>query len=401
MRSLPWQRADRIAEVRERIWLYLSPSAGVEQHTALEAAALLQLTEQDVLALARLHFLLTPEVHQLLDGLPRLLRQLATTTAHQEEHSAERVRGAILWGSTIAARAVGGLPHLYVTAPAQRAFQTPENELLVFVLDAIAQIGQQTGWHDRDGQGIRQLIGDRTAAAQRWRQARMLLEVERRPPTPRAVSRVRTGRHHRRYRHAINTWERYRSLIAQLDRAELRNLIESTAIVTRDNPTLFELLCTFAVIDALQACGWQSRPLRLFHGQLQLTAQRGQEHLDLWYQTTPRPLAASSRYTEVLRQHRFANPSGLRPDLVLRQANSGQERWLLVEAKLYGDVQDGARAALQNLLAYRRAFDTDLATNSGIYGLGIAWGTDLQPAPTEVMLCTPDTIPTAIRQFVG
>jgi hypothetical protein len=401
MRSLSWQRADRIAEVRERIWLYLSPSAGLEQQTALEAAALLQLTEQDVLTLARLHFLLTSEVRALLDGLPRLLRQLATTTAYQEEHSAERVRGAILWGSTIAARAAGGLPHLYVTAPAQRAFQTPENELLVFVLDAIAQIGQQTGWHDSDGQGIRQLIGDRTAAAQRWRQARMLLEVERRPPTPRAVSRVRTGRHHRRYRHAISTWERYRSLIAQLNRAELRNLIESTAIVTRDNPTLFELLCTFAVIDALEACGWQTRPLRLFHGHLRLTAQRDDERLELWYQTTPRVLAAASRYTEVLRQHRFANPSGLRPDMVLRQTSGGQERWLLVEAKLYEHVQDGARAALQNLLAYRRAFDTGLATNSGVYGLGIAWGTDLHPAPTEVMLCTPDTIPTAILQFVG
>jgi hypothetical protein len=401
MRSLPWQRADRITEIRERIWLYLSPSAGLEQHTTLEAAALLQLTEQDVLALARLHFLLTPEVQALLEVLPRLLRQLATTTAYQEEHSAERVRGAIRWGSTIAARAAGGLPHLYVTAPAQRAFQTPENELLVFVLDAIAQVGQQTGWHDRDGQGIRQLISDRTAAAQRWRQARMLLEVERRPPTPRAVVRVRTGRHHRRYRHAISTWERYRSLIAQLDQAELRNLIESTAIVTRDNPTLFELLCTFAVIDALEGCGWQTRPLRLFHGQLRLIAQRDDERLELWYQTTPRALAASSRYTEVLRQHRFANPSGLRPDMVLRRASSGQVRWLLVEAKLYGDVQDGARAALQNLLAYRRAFETGLASNSGVYGLGIAWGTDLHPTPTEVMLCTPDTIPTAIRQFVG
>jgi hypothetical protein len=32
------------------------------------------------------------------------------------------------------------------------------------------------------------------------------------------------------------------------------------AIVSRDNPTLFELLCTFAVIDALRACGWHPGP---------------------------------------------------------------------------------------------------------------------------------------------
>jgi hypothetical protein len=401
MRSLPWSRGDRIAEVRDRIWLYLSPSAGLEQDTSLEAAALLQLTEQDVLTLARLHFLLTPEVQALLDGLPRLLRQLATTTAHQEQHSAERVRGAILWGSTIAARAASGLPHLYVTAPAHRVFQTPENELLVFVLDAIAQIGRQTGWHDSQGQGIRKLISERTATAQRWRQARMLLEVERRPPTPRTVVRVRTGRHHRRYWHTISTWDRYRSLIAQLDQAELRDLIESTAIITRDNPTLFELLCTFAVIDALRACGWHTRPLHLFHGRLQAAAQRGDERLELWYQTTPPVLAATSRYTQVLREHGFGQPSGLRPDLILRRASGDRERWLLVEAKLYERVQDGARAALQNLLAYRRAFDTGLTGESHIYGLGIAWGRDLHPAPAEVMLCTPNTLPTAIQQFAG
>ena len=135
--------------------------------------------------------------------------------------------------------------------------------------------------------------------------------------------------------------------------------------------------------------------------QLRLTAQRDDQRLDLWYQTTPRAFAASSRYTQVLRQHGFTQLIGLRPDMILRQAIHGRERWLLVEVKLYGHVQDGARAALQNLLAYRRAFDTHLAGGDGIYGLGIAWGADLQPKPAEIMLCTPDTIPAAIKHFAG
>ena len=110
---------------------------------------------------------------------------------------------------------------------------------------------------------------------------------------------------------------------------------------------------------------------------------------------------AQTKRLRILRQHRFANPGGLRPDMVLRRAGGGQQRWLVVEVKLYGQVQFGARAALQNLLAYRRAFDAVLAGNSGVYGLGIAWGTDLHPAPAEIVLCTPDTIPAAIRQFAG
>jgi hypothetical protein len=401
MRSVPWQRAERIAETRERIWLYLTAAAGLEQDAALQAAALLQLTEPDVLALARVHFLLTPEVQKLLDGLPFLLRQLATTTAREEEQSAERVRGAILWGTTIVARTAAGVPHLYVTAPARRAYQTPENELLVFVLDAIAQLGRQTSWHGNDGEGIGRLVSERTAVAQRWLQSRMLLEVERRPPTARSMARVRAGRHRRRYEHAISVWERYRSLIARLDRAALRELIESTAIVTRHDAVLFELLCTFATIDALRGCGWQVGPLRLFGGRLRLVAQRGDERLDLWYQQTPAVLAASSRYTRVLRDHGFVRPTGLRPDLILRRVSGAHERWLLVEVKLRRNVDDAARAALQDLLAYRRAFDASLKEGEGVYGLGVAWGVDLQPAPAEVMLCTPDTIQPAITSFAG
>jgi hypothetical protein len=117
------------------------------------------------------------------------------------------------------------------------------------------------------------------------------------------------------------------------------------------------------------------------------------------YQTAPRPLATASRYSQVLRQHGFPHASELRPDMALRRTTDGRERWLLVEAKLYRHVQEGARAALQNLLAYRRAFDTGLAGTDGVYGLGIAWGADLQPAPAEVMLCTPEAIPAAIRHF--
>lgn len=401
MRTLSWDRAARIADVRERIWLYLSPASGLEKNTWLEAAALLQLSTQDVLTLARLHFLLTAEVQALLDGLPLLLRQLATTTAYQEEQSAERIRGAIRWNATVAARAASGLPHLYVTSPARRAFQTPENELLVFVLDAIAKLGQQTGWHNTQGEGIRQPISERTSAAQRWLQARPLREVERQPPTPRGLARMRTGRHHRRYRHAISTWNRYCTLIAELDTRELRDLVESTAIITRGDATLFELVCTFAVIDALRANGWGTKPLRLFGGQLQLTAQRGSERLDLWYQTTPGQLTVSSRYTKVLRQHGFANSHDLRPDLVLRRADGHSERWLLIEVKLRSSVQAAARAALVDLLAYRRTFDSGMDGQVGVYGLGIAWGADLQPTGTEVMLCTPRRHPSSNHALRG
>jgi hypothetical protein len=112
-------------------------------------------------------------------------------------------------------------------------------------------------------------------------------------------------------------------------------------------------------------------------------------------------LGESSRYTQVQRHHGFPHPSDLRPDIVLRRASGASEHWLLVEVKLRRSVEEAARAALLGLLAYRRAFDARLGQGADVYGLGFAWGADLQPIPTEAMLCTPDTIKAAITRFAG
>lgn len=66
-----------------------------------------------------------------------------------------------------------------------------------------------------------------------------------------------------------------------------------------DDPTLFELVATFRVIDAITAVGWTTQPLRLWQGALQLRAQRGKERLTLHYQHTPKALSRGSHYAAV------------------------------------------------------------------------------------------------------
>ncbi len=73
--------------------------------------------------------------------MPLLIRRLTTTTNTEVEISAERIRGAIRWSETFAQRAATGLPHVFVTAPTRRAFDTPENQTLAFALHAIAEFG--------------------------------------------------------------------------------------------------------------------------------------------------------------------------------------------------------------------------------------------------------------------
>ncbi len=145
MRNLSWVRRDLIAEISRDLWRYLTPAASIE-HEMLEAAALLQMRPHELRTLGRLQFLISDELDELLRELPFLVRRLATASASEEEWSAERVRGAIQWARTIGVRQATGIPHLYVTSPARRAYQTSENELLVLVLDAIVALGRQSGW---------------------------------------------------------------------------------------------------------------------------------------------------------------------------------------------------------------------------------------------------------------
>jgi hypothetical protein len=400
MQTLTWRAQDIISQLRDRIWLYLSPASAPQQ--ALEAAALLQMDSVDVLRLARLHFLLSDQAEELLSVVPSLLRRLPTTTLVEEERSTERIRGAVHWQSTLVGRIGTGIPTLVISRPAQRAYQTPENELLVFLLDEIIRLGKQTGWLDKPPTGPAAVVRTRVAEATRWSQSRMLSSVERTRPTPRAISRIRTGRHTRRFRPVLDAWTTYETLIAHLDREALRDIIEKQGLVTSSDSVLFELLCLFGALDSLTELGWRVTPLGLIEGSVQFAAARPGERIRLWYQSTPKPLTTGSLYGQALRAHGLPQ-SALRPDVTLRHTTAdGRRNWLLVEAKMgtRRDLAGSARAALLDLLAYRRAYENALAPQAGAYGLGLAWGRGMSPANNEVMLATPDRITESMNLFL-
>jgi hypothetical protein len=65
-------------------------------------------------------------------------------------------------------------------------------------------------------------------------------------------------------------------------------------------------------------------------------------------------------------------------------------------------VSDSARAAVQDLLAYRRAFERALDSGPVPYGIGIAWGASLAPSTdVEITLCTPDTLEPALGAILA
>ena len=268
MRTKKWVRQEVVESIRADVWRYLS-AAATREGLELEAAALLQMTVSTIRSLALIQFVLSDEVGDLLEGMPQLMRRLATTTVHEEERSTERVRGAIQWPLTISGRAATGLPHLYVTRPARRAYQTPENEVLVFSLDAIRSAGHRTGWHQSAARDVGVAIRQRVEHSERWLRNRMLNEIERRPVTGAKIARVRSGRSRRRYDAAVRVTMLHQELLRRLDRTAIRRAVEEHGLITRTDDVLLELLSAFEIERALRELGWRtSRPGLVSSGKL-------------------------------------------------------------------------------------------------------------------------------------
>jgi hypothetical protein len=399
VKSARWDRGEIVARVRRDIWRHLTAAARNDDDVLLDAAALLQMPAAEVRALAQIHFILSGEVGQLLVEMPVLVRRLTTTTNQELEFSAERVRGAIRWSETFTARAVSGVPNVFVTAPSRRAYNTPENELLIFALTAIADFGRRTGWHRSTSADAGNEVRRRVAAATRWLHTRALADITLQAPAPKTIARVRSGRNRHTYRSILDVIGLYGRFIARLDRGSIREAVERHALATSRDPVLLELLCAFRIMAGLRALGWKSGPTRLLHPPRLLRAVKDDRVLDLYYQHAPSGLGQSSVYRDIQHAHQFASVGGLIPDLVMRVERPGSVHWLMFEVKgVERAVEASARAAAFDLLAYRRAFKGTLEKQEGPYAVGIAWGRELGPSSDgEIVFCSPDTIIDALK----
>jgi hypothetical protein len=220
------------------------------------------------------------------------------------------------------------------------------------------------------------------------------------PPTPTKLARVRASRNRKRYQAALDVVELYRRYVGRLDRSAIRDAVEHHALIASRDSVLLELECAFDTIRAGRRQGWTTSPTGLLRPPHILRARKDGAQLDLYYQRAPAGLAAGSYYSEIQKAHLFQSTSGLIPDLVVRLRVGGTTRWLLVEVKggPKRGVADNARAAMLDLLAYRRAYAPVLDGQTGLYGLGYAWGRGLTPvAEAELALCTPDTLASALE----
>ncbi len=171
------------------------------------------------------------EATSLLDGMELRVRTLTTGVDASSERCVNSVRGPILWGETLTARANAlGNDDVFVCMTAMRSFDTVENRVLVAALESIARaeralrgpMGERV--LPREAQRIAAVAGE----ARRWRRHPRLSGVKGSRLDGRDMARLRGG--HRVSRMKAVFAVRDRSL-DPLDATDLSDLADVSTLV--------------------------------------------------------------------------------------------------------------------------------------------------------------------------
>jgi hypothetical protein len=239
--------AGRAPTAAERIWTRLARPFD----PARAAEALLGRSHASVRALAGYLHATSPEVVALLFHMPMVLRSLGVATTNRAQRCHGEIRGPVQWSETMSARgATAGASDLYVCTTTDRAYDTPENRILVAALRSIVDAERAIERATSDSQpapsgpDLARHARRNSALAVRYLDHRALSGVQQRKPTPKAVARVRAGKRARTYLPALAVLDRDGGSIDPL-------LVESlTDAHTRaDHATLAD------VLDALERRG--------------------------------------------------------------------------------------------------------------------------------------------------
>lgn len=333
----PGLRAVMLSELRTWLPAFLS-AATVERGGPVAAASeLLRLPAQELQRAVAVHVMLAGPVRDLISRLPSGMRRPATSSERARE-SGPAVTSGIDWAATVRLRAtsspVGGT---WVTRPARRVFDVPENRALAWVLATLeersaialsARPVRDTGWSAELQQSATLIHQTRRTA---W-----LDGVPAQWPGEAVYTRLnadRTGF----YKTSVAGAARYlRRVLISPTPDDIVDALSDRYFEPMLDWKLFELGVLMRICRALETVGSRDavrRPLHNAAGTAFARYRLSERYaISVWYQTWP-PLTGPSELNDALAHYEIDAP-GTRPDIVVQVEDRGAlRRAIILELK--------------------------------------------------------------------
>jgi hypothetical protein len=332
-----------------------------------------------------LHFVLKEDVVTFVRELDARLRSVRTETERVSRTRRGTVDGRIDWAATTKRRYSGNPSDrsLFVCENRSEDYDIPENVVLKRLLSVVyttleaaeEYLDGDYEWVRETWKGDAQLIEDLRRVMERNVHVRRIRDPETYEPTERMLTVAESSRQEV-YREAA-TLLRTRDRIFDGDEAEIRSLLDETAVTPDDDNTLFELFVLFRFVAVLE---------RLEDGQVQFeTISSGRQEVarldgdreivlyhdnsaadrDLSFLAEPETEAGAASRTERVQQvaldvangyfedREFRNHTG-RPDVIvleIRDEDADEREYLVAEVK-NSTRTDTIRRGIKETLEY-------------------------------------------------
>lgn len=328
------ERAGYLDEVREHLPAFLSEVAYGRADPLADVSALLNLRAEDRRRVINTHLAFTEPIVHFVHSLPEGLRRPISSSLRPPVIS-QAVRGPVDWAATYRTRnQQGGNPALFVVRPAERIFNTPENQTLRWFLrtlrdhlEVIRPVESDTSKVMHPGESWWPHVTELRRELDEGLRPRWLSAVEPVRPTRLVLGRLRSSRrafYAQTLPEAIETMQRYTERPGP---EEITELLCRRYFEPRLNWQLFELVVALRLARAFEErLGMKRAPTSLMVGRSHRPFARyelaGGDEIHLWYQTWP-DLETRSLLREARARHHLDWGSS-RPDLVLERRSGGK-----------------------------------------------------------------------------
>jgi len=333
----PALRGVMLSEVQALLPAFLS-AASVERDGPVNAAVeLLALPESDLRRVLAVHTMLSTPIRELVGALPIGIRRPLTSSVRPRV-AGRSVTSGIDWAATTRHRATSSpMGDIWVTRPANRVFDIPENRALAWVLRtleergavAVPPLGEAPGsWWEE--------IQSMTAVIHRARRVAWMEGVPPSWPGDDAYFRLKADRMGF-YQLRVSAAARHlRRLLVAPSPRDIVEALSQRYFAPSQDWRLFEIAVLLRITTALGSIGSRENPTRLFleskgrpFAIFRVTATR---QVRVWYQAWP-PATRPSELDDAIRHYELSS-GGTRPDIVIEMIDHGRsERALLLELK--------------------------------------------------------------------